>query len=110
MEEGNIVDIMIYMAYALLGIAIVVAIIMPLINSLSNPRSLLKGLLGVAFLLIVYGIAYAVSQAEVTSVYMKFGVDANLSKVVGASLISMYILLGLSILGILFSEVYKIVN
>ena len=110
MEEGNIVDIMIYAAYALLGLAALAAVIMPLVNSLGNPKSLLKGLIGVVFLLIVYGIAYAVSQGEVTSVYMKFGVDATLSKAVGASIISMYILLGLSVLGILFSEVYKIVS
>lgn len=110
MEEGTIVDIMIYVAYGLLGLAIVVAVIMPLINSISDPKSLLGGLLGIVFLLIIYGIAYAISQGDVTSVYMKFGVDEGLSRMVGASIISMYLLLGISILGILFSEVYKIIS
>ncbi|MFC2123914.1 hypothetical protein ACFLU5_03800 [Bacteroidota bacterium] len=110
MEEGNIVDIMIYVAYALMGVAVIAAIVMPLVNSLGDPKSLLKGVIGIVFLLIIYGIAYVISQGDVTSVYMKFGVDAAMSKMVGASIISMYILVGLSVLGIVFSEIYKLVS
>ncbi len=110
MEEGNIVDIMIYLAYALLGLGVIAAIVMPLINSISDPKSLLGGLIGIVFLLIIYGVAYAISQGDVTSVYMRFGVDGGMSKLVGASIISMYILLGLSVLGIVFSEIYKLVS
>lgn len=110
MEEGNIVDIMIYVAYALLGLAVVTAIVMPLIKSIGDPKSLLGGLVGILILLVIYGIAYAISQGDVTPVYMKFEVDASLSRIVGASIISMYILLGLSVLGIVFSEIYKLVS
>ena len=110
MEEGNIVDLMIYVAYALLGLAVVAAIVMPLIKSISDPKSLLGGLVGIVILLAIYGIAYTISQGDVTPVYMKFGVDTTASKAIGASIISMYLLLGLSVLGIVFSEIYKLVS
>jgi len=110
MDVDKIVDIMIYVAYGLLGLAVVTAIIMPLVKSIGNPKSLLGGLIGIVCLLVIYGIAYAISQGDVTAVYMKFGVDAGLSNSVGASIIYMYLLLGLSVLGIVFSEIYKLVS
>jgi len=106
--EQDFVDIAILVSYGLLGLAVLAAIVLPLINSLGNPKSLLKGLLGVVFILILYGIAYAISGNEVTASYTKFGVDAGLSKFVGASLTTMYLLVIISIVGIVFTEIAKI--
>jgi hypothetical protein len=106
--EQNFVDIAIIIAYGLLGLAALAAIILPLINSIGNPKVLLKGLLGVVFILVLYGIAYAISGSEVTATYMKFGVDTGMSKFVGAMLITMYLLLVISLIGIFFTEISKI--
>jgi hypothetical protein len=106
--EQNFVDIAILIAYGLLGLAALAAIIMPLINSIGNPKSLLKGLIGVVLILILFGIAYVISGSEVTATYMKFGVDTGMSKFVGASLITMYLLVVISLVGIFFTEIAKI--
>lgn len=106
--EQNFVDIALLISYGLLGLAVLAAIVLPLINSLGNPKSLLKGLLGIVAILILYGIAYALSGNEVTASYAKFGVDAGMSKFVGAFLTTMYLLLVISVVGIFFTEISKI--
>ena len=106
--EQNFVDIAILIAYGLLGLAALAAIVMPLINSIGNPKSLLKGLVGIVFILILWGIAYAISGSEVTATYAKFGIDSGMSKFVGASLITMYLLVVISLVGIFFTEISKI--
>jgi hypothetical protein len=106
--EQDFVDIAILVAYGLLGLAALAAIILPLINSLGNPKTLLKGLAGIVFILILYGIAYAISGSEVTATYSKFGIDSGMSKYVGASLITMYLLVVISIVGIIFTEISKV--
>jgi hypothetical protein len=108
--EENFIDIAILVAYGLLGLGAVSAIILPLINAIGNPKTLLKGLVGVVVILIIYAIAYSISSSEVTATYARFGVDAGMSKVVGASLITMYLLVVISIVGILFTEISKIFN
>jgi len=106
--EQDFVDIAILIAYGLLGLAALAAIIMPLINSIGNPKTLLKSLVGVVVIIILFGIAYAISGSEVTATYSKFGVDAGMSKYVGASLITMYLLVVISIVGIFATEISKL--
>ncbi len=108
--EENFVDIAILVAYGLLGLGALSAIVLPLINAIGNPKSLLKGLMGIVLILIVYGIAYTMSTDEVTATYTRFGVDAGMSKTVGASLITMYLLLVISLIGIVITEISKIFN
>jgi hypothetical protein len=101
-------DILLYLGYALVIIAAVSAILLPLINSLGNPSGLIKSGIGVVAIVIIYFVAYAFSGAEVTQEYAERGVGPELSKAVGGTLIMAYILLGISILGIAFTEVSKI--
>jgi hypothetical protein len=101
-------DILLYVGYALVIFSAVAAIILPLINSLGNPSGLIKSGIGIVAIIIIYFVAYAFSGAEVTQEYAERGVGPELSKAVGGTLIMAYILLGISIVGILFTEVSKI--
>lgn len=101
-------DIFLYLGYTLVIIAAVSAIILPLINALGNPSSLLKSGGGVVIIVALYFIAYAFSGSEVTQQYSKYEVGPELSKVVGGTLIMAYILLGFAIVGIVFTEFNKI--
>jgi len=101
-------DILLYLGYTLVIISAVAAILLPLINSLGNPSGLIKSGIGIVAIVIIYFVAYAFSGAEVTQEYAERGVGPELSKAVGGTLIMAYILLGLSILGIAFTEVSKI--
>jgi hypothetical protein len=101
-------DIYIYISYALIIIAAIAAIILPLISALGNPRALLMTGLGVLLLVVLYFVAYGVSGSEVTEVYTKHNVGPDLSKITGGALIMMYMLLFIAIIGILYTEVSKI--
>ncbi|MCK5208349.1 MAG: hypothetical protein KAQ79_10020 [Cyclobacteriaceae bacterium] len=101
-------DIFLYLAYTLVIIAFVAAILLPLIGAIGNPQSLLKSGLGVLFIIVLYFIAYAISGSEVTQSYSQFNVGPELSKTVGGTLIMCYFLLGFAIVGILYTEISKI--
>lgn len=101
------IDIALYAAYILTIIAAVASVVLPLIQSLSDPASLAKSGVGLVALLVVFGIGYALSGNEVLPSYVEFGVDEGLSKFIGGSLTMMYILTIGAIAGIVFTEVTK---
>jgi len=101
-------DILLYLGYTLVIVAFVAAVILPLINALGNPKSLLKTGGGIIAIVVIYFVAYAFSGAEVTQAYAEKGVGPELSKAVGGFLIMAYILLGVSVVGILYTELSKI--
>lgn len=101
-------DIFLYLAYTLVIVAVVLALLMPLINALSDPKSLLKSSMGILALVVIYFIGYALSGNEVTPLYTKFDVGPDLSKAVGGALIMTYILGGLALIGIVYTELIKV--
>ena len=104
----NFIDIALYISYGLIIVAALGAIVLPLINSLGDPGSLIKTGAGLIALVAVFFIAYAISGNEVTPVYSTFGVNENLSKWIGGAIITMYALLILAILAIIITEVSKV--
>lgn len=103
-------DIFLYLAYSLVIFAFIAAVLLPLISAMGNPQSLLKSGLGIVFIVALYFIAYALSGSEVTQAYSQFNVGPELSKIVGGTLIMSYLLLGFAIVGILYTEVNKIIR
>lgn len=97
-----------YAAYILIGLAVLLAIILPLISAFSNPKSLIGTVGGIVLIAVIFFIGWSISSDEVTNVYTRFGITEASSKMVGGALISMYILIGLALISILFSEVTKI--
>ncbi len=102
------IDAFIYTSYVLVFLAAAAAVILPLINSLSEPKSLMTVGIGLVGLLLIYLVGWALSGNEVTSVYTTFGVDAEGSKAIGGLLTAMYILIFVSVFGIIFSEIKSI--
>ena len=100
-------DIGLYVAYAMFSAALLGAIIWPLINSLKQPKTLLKSGMGVAALLVLFLISYALSGSEVTAKYAAQGIDETSSQIVGAGLTLFYLIFGIAILGIVYSEISK---
>ena len=107
----DIVEIGLKLTYALLAIGIIAAIVLPLYQAVtSDPKSLVRGAIGVGFILIIYLIGYSISSNEVTPVYTEFGVDATISQLVGGLLVSMYLLMIVAVVGIVFTEISKILK
>ncbi len=100
-----------YAAYILLGIAILAAILMPLIQSFSNPRALLGALVGVVAIAVLFFIGYSIAGNEVVPLYIKNNVSSAVtSKMIGGALITMYILILLALISIVVTEITKIFN
>ena len=104
----KLVDIALYAAYILLIVSVVLGLVLPLIFALGNPKSLVKGLMGIGLVAVVFLIAYAFSDGVVTPDLAKNGYGEVGSKIIGAGLISLYILLIGSFVGIFVSEIIKI--
>jgi len=101
------IDIGIYLSYILLILAMVAAVLLPLINAIKHPAGLVKSLFGVGGLVVLFVVAYSLSGSEVSAKAVALGVDASGSKMIGAGLILFYFVLVISIIGVIFSEINK---
>lgn len=105
--ENIVVNYGIPAAFILLILAALAAILLPIINSVSNPRSLIKSAIGIVVLAVIFLIGWSMSGAEVNA---QFNVTEATSKVIGGALTTMYILFGIAFLGIILSEINKILQ
>lgn len=97
----SIIDVGLISGYILIGLCAITAIIMPLIQSFSDPKSLAKSGLGVGALLVLFLITYGLADGNAE------GASESTSKIVGAGLLTMYAAVFLAIGGILFTEISK---
>lgn len=103
----DLVDIILYFGYGMVMVGAVLAIGFPLWIASKNPKSLVGTGMGLGSILVLFLIAWLLSGSEVYSSYTEFGVDASLSKFIGGMLILVYMLVGLALIGIIYSEVSK---
>ena len=96
------VDIGLYSGYALIIICTVLAIVLPLLNAVGNPKSLIKPVVGLVLLVVVVLLGWAMADNAVIE-----KASASVSQWVGGFLIAMYILIFAALIGIVYSEVSK---
>ncbi|GJM30282.1 MAG: hypothetical protein DHS20C17_29170 [Cyclobacteriaceae bacterium] len=105
--ESGLINIALMITYALIGIAVIAVIVLPLIKAIDDPKTLVGTAIGLGALVVLYGLSYAISGDEVLPRYVAQDVGPGISKVVGGLLTTMYLLFGAAILGIIFTEVSK---
>lgn len=105
-------DILLYGSYLLVVLGTVVSILMPLIKSLDNPKSLLKTAAGVVGIVVLFFIAYSISSNEVLPKFEAepFNLTPQMSQLVGGMLITTYILSIVALVGIVLTEVNKAIK
>ena len=103
----EMIDIGIYACYILLFVALIAAVVFPLLQITQNPKSLVKSGIGVAGLTVLFFISYSLSGNEVTAKYTTMGVAEGSSKLIGAGLIMFYIILIATIIFMVYSEINK---
>ena len=101
------IDVGLYITYTLFFIALGAAVILPLINAIKAPANLLKSLYGVFALIVVFIIAYALSGSDVKPQWAVIGITEGTSKLVGAGLITFYIVMFAAVIGLIYSEISK---
>ncbi|MCH7399785.1 hypothetical protein MM236_17455 [Belliella sp. DSM 107340] len=106
------IDIFLYVSYLLIIVGVIVAVLMPLIKSLDNPKSLAKTAAGVVALGVIFLIAFSTSDSEVAPKYLgdPFYMTPTLAKFVGGMLVTTYVLAILALLGIVFTELNKAIR
>lgn len=105
-------DIMLYVSYALVGIGAVVSILLPLLKSLDDPKSLLKTGLGVLVIFVLFFISYSISSNEVLPKFEgePFNLTPQMSQIVGGFLVTTYILTIIAVVGIVITELNKAIK
>lgn len=96
-----------YWCYILLVIGIVLAIVFPIIQMAKNPKKAKNALIGIALLVIVFAISYAIADAKVLPSYAKMA-SPSVAKWVSGGIICFYIMAVLSIAAVIYAEVSKL--
>ena len=108
----DIYDIALYGGYFLVIIGVIAAVLLPLVNSLGNPKSLVKSGIAVVALLVVFGIAYSISDNEVSARFAAdpFNLTPGASQFSGGLLIATYFLLVIAFVSIFVNEISKAIK
>lgn len=100
----DIIDIGLYASYVLIILCAVAAVVIPLVQSFGDPKSLIKSAIGLVALVVVFFISYALADSDAP------GATATTAKLVGAGIITMYILFIGALVGIVYTEVSKMIK
>jgi hypothetical protein len=100
----TVINAGIVVAYILLGLAALVAIVGPMIQLVVNFKNARTTLLGIAVLVGILLIGYSFATNEV---YDGFTVSPLASQWIGGGIIATMILIGLAILSAIFTEIAK---
>lgn len=105
-------DIMLYVSYLLVGIGTVVSVLLPLIKSLDDPKSLMKSGLGVVAILVLFFICYSISSNEVLPKFEgePFNLTPGTSQMVGGLMFTTYVLTIVALVGIVLTEINKAIK
>lgn len=108
----DITDISLYLSYILVLVGIILAVVMPLIKSLDDPKSLGKTLAAVVGLVVIFFIAYSISDGDVLPKFAAepFNLTETTSKMVGGALMTVYVLFFIALAGIVVTEITKAVK
>jgi len=104
------VDAMLRWTYAMIGIATLCALLFPVINIAKNPKSAVRSLIGLAIVAVIVLIAYSLSDA--TPIYTPGNTEGYTNalelRLSDTGLITTYFALGIAVLSIVVTEVYKL--
>ena len=100
-------DLGLYITYALIFIAVASMIVFPIFHMLREPKLLLRSAIGIGIVVVIFVVSYAMADSEVNLKAAALGITTTTSKLIGAGLIMFYITLILSIIGLIYSEISK---
>lgn len=108
MKEPVITDSFLLWATILLGLAVVFALIFPIVRMFTSPKNALKTLIGVVGMVVVIVIMYFFASDEVLVIARENpGNVPSVLKWVGAGLNTMYVMFVAAIVAILYTEISK---
>ena len=104
----NFIDIVLYVAYLAFFIAIAALLLFPILSLVKgNIKNAKASLVGVAGLAVILLISYLVSPADQGQFYTKMNTGPGQSKLIGAGLVSTYIIFAGLVVITLYTVVVK---
>ena len=103
------IDIGLYVSYIMVLAAAGIAVLGGLIYTLLNIKDSILGFAGIAALILIFVISWAFSAGEI-SFTPKEALDTGTIKLIDGGLYTFYILLGLAVLSVVYSNVVSIIN
>lgn len=100
-------DLGLYLLYALLIIALAAAIIFPIFHIAKEPKALVRTGIGLGIVAVLFGISYAMADSTVSLKAAALGTTESSSKLIGAGLNMFFIALGLAAVALIYSEISK---
>lgn len=120
MESEQLIDIGLYAAMILVGIALAAAVLMNIYNAMNNPKTLIKSGIGIGVLVAIFLIGYATASTEVVAstaraleaaeIDPKSENAVSMMKLVGGAFTTVLALLIIAALGLIYSTVSKLVS
>jgi hypothetical protein len=104
----ELVDIGLYIAYLLIAVAALTAIIFPLMYVIKHPKEAKDVLIGFGAMVVIFLISYLIASDNVLPKWANYGVGPTEAKFISAGLISFYILIVIAIVTAIYAEVSKI--
>lgn len=101
------INIGIYITYLLMGLAIIGAVVFPIVQMAGDIKKAKGALIGIGALLVVFFISYSLSTAETGLFFQNKGISPTFAKVIGGGLISTYIVFFGAVISIVISEITK---
>jgi len=108
-KEGMI-DTFLGYAYLLFGVALVLALGLPLLQMISNPKSLKKVLYSLILVVVVVGIAYTLASGDPLATTLDKEPTASTLKITDTGLIITYLLFAASVTAIIAGAVINMVK
>jgi hypothetical protein len=104
------IDIGLIVLYVALGAATIAAVILPIVNLFSNPKSLIRIVIGAVVIVLAFFAAYSMSDGSVTPKWVAMGQTDFDVKLIGAGIVMLYVFLFGSVLAMIYSEVSKLLK
>ncbi len=78
---------------------------------ISNPKGVVRSLIAIVALGVIFFIGYSMASPELKPFYQEFGVETeSASQLVGGGLLTFYIMFGIAVVGIIFTEIFNLVK
>ncbi len=103
------IDVGIYLTYALIAICVLAVLIFAVARIVSHPEGAKSALIGIGGLVVLGIIAYFLSSgADANTTYADLEVSEGTSRMVGSGLLILYIVMGLTVLSIIYVEITRL--
>ncbi len=109
-NKDGMMDTYLFYAYILFGVAAVLALVLPLIGMVQNPKALKKVLFLVILTAALVGISYLLASGDPVPVNLSTEPTAMTYKITDTGLVLTYILLAVSFLSIIAGSIVNMVR